>query len=65
LKNNNQKNLATDQMQQIEVPVIEIVDSYGWVHNNRVIAYIYIIGLNGIQKRKLLRTKNGGYLMTA
>jgi hypothetical protein len=53
------------QDDKTEIPVFEIIDPYGYVHSNRVIAYIQIKGTNGNQRRELVRTKKGGYIMYA
>ena len=58
------KSISGEKMEW-EIPVYEITDPYAYVHASRVIAHIDIIGTNGRQKRKLMRTKNGCYLMTA
>ena len=63
MKHNIKKDITGEQMQE-DIPVIEIVDPYAYVHSNKIIAYVAIKGTNGKQRRKLLRTKKGGYLMS-
>lgn len=45
------------------IPVVEITDPYGYITANKVIVNFLIKSPRGVQKRKLVRTKNEGYLM--
>lgn len=61
MKNDIEK-IIVEQVQD-NIRVIEIDDPYEYVTSNKVIAYMRIGTRNGQQKRKLIRTKNGGYMM--
>jgi hypothetical protein len=46
-----------------DVPMYEIIDPFGYISSNRIIAHIRIKGTKGEQIRELVRTKKGGYIM--
>lgn len=45
------------------VPDVEIIDSNAYVTANKIIAHIIIKSPQGDQKRPLVRTRYGGYMM--
>lgn len=45
------------------VPDVKVTDPNAYVSSTKVIAHIIIQSPNGEQKRPLVRTKNGGYMM--
>jgi aspartate carbamoyltransferase regulatory subunit len=59
LKNIDIKN---DRLTENDIPLIEIIDPHAFVTSNKVIANVKIKGTRGEQTRKILRTKNGGYM---
>ncbi|MCK9391547.1 MAG: hypothetical protein WCW53_06875 [Syntrophales bacterium] len=47
-----------------DIPVIEILDPYGYVSTSKIIALLKIKRPCGEKIRKLSRTKKDGYVMT-
>ena len=45
------------------IPTVEIEDPYDYVSTNKIIANIIINGKQGRERRPLIRTKKGGYMM--
>ncbi len=45
------------------VPNLQVKDLYAYATSTKVIANIIIKTSNGEQKRRLMRTKTGGYMM--
>lgn len=46
-----------------DIPIVRVTDSNVYVSSSKVIAYIVINSHNGEFKRRLVRTKNNGYMM--
>ena len=59
MKNENHNN-DTDRD---NIPNVEIDDPYDYVSSNRTIANLVIKGRQVEQRRSLIRTKRGGYMM--
>lgn len=45
------------------VPVVQVIDDNVYVTSNKIIAHIIIKSFQGEQRRPLVRTKNGKYMM--
>jgi hypothetical protein len=46
-----------------DISVVDIVDPYAFVSTCKIIAILKIKGTCGVQMRKLVKTKKGGYVM--
>jgi hypothetical protein len=47
-----------------DLPIHEIIDPNVYVYKTKVIAILSIKGTQGEQKRKLLRSPKGGYMLS-
>ena len=56
------EDIQKDVLTENDIPTVEIIDPHAYVTTCRVIANVVIKGTQGEQKRKILRTKNGGYM---